>query len=81
MSELTSEQLVSGVFTIAVPFLMSVFHPFAESNQSISLDSTFCKHEGEKYRAYEECVQEVERDSFTPLVFSSGGTGMAATVI
>ena len=35
----------------------------------------------EKRRAYEERIQEVERGSFTPLVFSSsGGMGKAATV-
>ena len=34
---------------------MSVF----SSNQSTSLATTFHKHEGEKCRAYEECVREV----------------------
>ena len=44
--------------------------------------ATFRKHEGEKRRAYEERVREVERGSFTPLVFSSlGGMGKAATVM
>ena len=53
-----------------------------DCNQSTSLATTFRKHEGEKRRAYEERVQEVERDSFTPLVFSSlGGMGKAATVL
>ena len=37
--------------------------------------------EGDKRRAYEERVREVERGSFTPLVFSSsGGMGRSATV-
>lgn len=63
-------------------FDVCVFTDFAESNQSTSLATTFCKYEGEKCCAYEECVQEVERGSFTPLVFSSsGGMGKAATVI
>ena len=40
-----------------------------------------CWHEGEKRRAYEQRVCEVEFGSFTPLVFStSGGMGRAATV-
>ena len=79
MPELTLEQLVSGVVAITIPFLMNAF---AESNQSTSLAATFRKHEGEKRRAYEERVREVERGSFTPLVFSSlGGMGKAATVM
>ena len=43
----------------------------AESNQSTSLAATFRKREGEKRHAYDERVREVERGSFTPLVFSS----------
>ena len=63
-------------------FDVRVFNAFAESNQSTSLAATFPKHEGEKHRAYEERVREVERGSFTPLVFSSlGGMGKAATVM
>ena len=63
-------------------FDVHVFNAFAESNQSTSLAATFRKHEGEKRRAYEERVREVERGSFTPLVFSSlGGMGKAATVM
>ena len=63
-------------------FDVRVFNAFAESNQSTSLAATFHKHEGEKCRAYEECVRKVERGSFTPLVFSSsGGMGKAATVM
>ena len=63
-------------------FDVCVFNVFAESNQSTSLAATFRKHEGEKRRAYEEHVREVERGSFTPLVFSSsGGMGKAAMVV
>ena len=63
-------------------FDVHVFNAFAESNQSTSLAATFCKHEGEKRRAYKEHVWEVERGSFTPLVFSFlGGMGKAATVM
>ena len=63
-------------------FDVRVFNAFAESNQSTSLVATFRRHKGEKHRAYEERVQEVERGSLTPLVFSSlGGMGKAATVM
>ena len=41
----------------------------------------FWRHKGDKCRACEEHIYEVERDSFTPLVFSSsGGMGRAAIV-
>ena len=63
-------------------FDVGVFNDLADSNQSSSLAATFRKHEGVKRRAYEERVREVERGSFTPLVFSSsGGMGKAATVM
>ena len=63
-------------------FDVHVFNVFAESNQSTSLTATFRKHEGEKRRAYEERVWEVEKGSFTPLVFSSsGGMGKTAMVV
>ena len=41
----------------------------------------FRKHEGENRRAYEDRVQEVERGSFTPLVFSSSGDGYKAAMV
>ena len=62
-------------------FDVRVFNAFAESNLSSSPAATFQRHEGEKRRAYKKHVQEVERGSFTPLVFSSSvGMGKAATV-
>ena len=64
-----------------VPFLMLVFNTLAESNLSSCPAATFRRHKGEKHRAYEEHIQEVERGSFTPLVFSSsGGMGKADTI-
>ena len=62
-------------------FDVRIFNAFAESNQSTSLAATSRKHEGEKCRAYEECVREVEIGNFTPLVFSLGSMGKAATVV
>ena len=53
-----------------------VFNAFTESNQSPCPAATFRRHEGDKRRAYKERVREVERGSFTPLMFSSlGGMG------
>jgi len=60
-------------------FDVRVFNSFAASNRSASLAAIFRRHEAEKRHAYEEWVSEVEYGSFTPLIFSSGGMGKAAT--
>jgi len=61
-------------------FDVRVFNPFAPSNQLPQLSATYRRHEREKRRHYEQRVLEVERSSFTPLVFStSGGLGLAAS--
>ena len=77
MPEWISEHLVFGGCTV---FDVRVFNSFAASNQSTTLAATFCRHEAEKRRAYEEHIHEVEYGSFTPLAFSSsGGMGKVAT--
>ena len=82
MPGLILELLASGVSSSPFIFDVRIFNAFAESNQSTSLAATFRKHEGEKCHAYKERVREVERGSFTPLVFSSsGGMGKATMVV
>ena len=49
-------------------FDVRVFNAFAESNQSISLATTFRKHEGEKRRAYEESVRSEKRQFYSSCV-------------
>ena len=57
-----------------------VFNPSAKSNRSTTLKSTYCRHEQEKKRQYEERIREVEHASFAPLVMScTGGMGTIAT--
>ena len=57
-----------------------VFNPFAPSNRSSSLAARYQSHEREKRRRYGQRVQEVERASFVPVVFSAtGGAGRAAS--
>ena len=52
-----------------------VFSPSAPTNRSHQLKATYRRHER---RVYEQSVQEVERASFTSLVFAaSGGMGKA----
>ena len=59
-----------------------VFYPHVWSYRSKSLPSLYRRFEDEKKRAYGERVNEVEHDSFTPLVFSScGGMGSEAAVV
>ena len=62
-------------------FYVRVFNPCAPSCRDTQMDACYRRHEREKCRAYKQRVREVERGSFTPLVFStSGGMGRAATV-
>ena len=57
-------------------FDVRVFYPIAPSYRQKELKAIYNQHEGEKKRSYGERVREVEKASFTPLVFSSMG-GMA----
>jgi len=50
-----------------------VFNPLAPSNSSSSLPSTFKKHENIEHHAYGQCIHEVERASFTPILLSATG--------
>ena len=60
-------------------FDVRVFNPSAPSNQQPQMSATYRKHEKEKRRHYEHRVNEIERSSFTPLVFSTtDGMGPSA---
>ena len=60
-------------------FDIRIFHPGAESNKHLTPENMYLKHENEKKRAYNDRVIDVEKASFTPLVFStSGGMGQEA---
>ena len=55
-----------------------VFHSGAVSNQCQTVEASCKKHEDEKKRTYNARVIEVEKATFTPLVFSTtGGIGEA----
>ncbi len=63
-------------------FDVRVFNPFAPSYHNIPLSQCHKRNEQVKRRAYDERVREIERGSFSPLVFStSGGMGTTATVV
>ena len=61
----------------ALPFFdVRVFHPNAESYKDLTIQQIYRKHEDEKKRLYANRVLEVERGTFTPLVFTTT-VGMA----
>ena len=53
-----------------------VMHPNSPSYINKSIEQVYAQHEKEKKRAYNNRVLQVEKGSFTPLVFSTSG-GMA----
>ena len=57
-------------------FDVRVFYPFASSYRQSKLSSVYRQHENKKRREYGQRVREIERGSFTPLVFTTEG-GMA----
>ena len=57
-------------------FDVRVFYPSASSYRQKELSTIYKTHENEKKRSYGQRIRDVERASFTPLVFASTG-GMA----
>ena len=56
-----------------------VLHPQAQSNANTSLFQMYRRHENEKKSKYNDRVLQVEKATFTPLVFSTtGGMGNEA---
>ena len=63
-------------------FLMWVsFNLNLPSNRTSTLSSFYCRNERAKWNKYEERSLEVERDSFTPLVFNTSGGASPLTTI
>ena len=62
-----------------VYFDVRVFHHECPSNNKLAIASAYKKHESEKKRCYNARVLNVEKATFTPLVFSThGGMGEEA---
>ena len=70
-----------GIYHQQAYFDVRVFNPLAASNRQTSISTCFRSHDREKRRAYEQRVREVERGSFTPLIFSALGGISRATEI
>ena len=63
-------------------FDVKVFNPLDASYSSSPLAQCYCRAELDKKRMYDARIHEVERGTFSPLVFScTGGMGPAATVV
>ena len=63
-------------------FDVKVFNPFASTYASPPLTQWYCCAELDKRQKYDERICEVERGTFSPLIFfCSGGIGPAATVV
>ena len=52
---------------------LRITHPNCPSNINKSIDQIYTQHQNEKKREYNERVLEVERGSFTPMVFLTTG--------
>ena len=62
-------------------FDVRIFNPYAPSNQTPQIASSYRRHENEKRRVYERRVGEIEHASFAPFVMScTGGIGPWTTI-
>ena len=61
-------------------FDVKVFNPLAKTNWQMKIPDMYSHHEKLKKRAYNERILQIEKGTFTPLVFScSGGASVEAT--
>ena len=60
-------------------FDVRIFNPNAPSNHTSSSAACYHRHEQAKRNLYEEPIHEVERASFTPLVFMTSGGASTLT--
>ena len=57
-----------------------VFNPLAQTNWSMTIDEMYKSHEAQKKREYADRILQVEKGTFTPVVFScTGGAGPEAS--
>ena len=62
-------------------FDIRVLHPGAPTNRSKTIPQMYNHHEQEKKRTYNTRINEVEKGTFSPLVFSTtGGMGKEAAI-
>ena len=61
-------------------FDVRIFHPNADSYKNRNIKAVYDQHEKIKGKEYEQLVVQVEKCSFTPLVYSTTG-GMAPQAV
>ena len=57
-------------------FDVRIFHPYAKTYKDQKISDAYSRHVKEKQRSYLHRVLQIEKASFTPLVYSTNG-GMA----
>ena len=57
-------------------FDVRIFHPGAASYRDVDIDELYRRHQNEKIGQYRERTLQVEKATFTPLIYSTNG-GMA----
>ena len=70
----------SGTLCVRHFFYIRVFNPLASSNWEKDVEKMYVKHEKEKRTEFNERILQIEKGTFTPLVFScAGGAGTEST--
>ena len=64
---------VSGILFVGHFFYIKVFNPTAQTNWKKEIPAMYIHHEKEKKRDYNARILQIERGTFTPLVFSCSG--------
>ena len=61
-------------------FDVKVVNPLATTNWSMKVPAMYKSHEKTKKRCYNDCILQIEKGSFTPIIFScTGGMGPEAS--
>ena len=68
---------VSGILFVGHFFYINVFNPTAQTNWKKEIPAMYIHHEKEKKRDYNARILQIERGTFTPLVFSCSGGATA----
>ena len=70
---ITKPLMPVGIFTLEAFGRDRVLHPNADYYRDLTPKQISKKHENEKKRQYAERVMEIEKGTFTPLVFTTTG--------
>ena len=68
-------------FLTELVWTAGIFYVSAPTNRSQRRTAIYCRYKQEKHRAYEQWVGEIERASFTPMVFAASGEMGKANIV